>query len=143
MQPAWLTAARTGPSHANPSNRHRSSTYCCYQPQGGAARRGEALHGVLESKFCVYQQQKLLVCTGQYYLALTLEFLQRSSVAIQAENSLQVSTKNQHTKRKFLNFENWGNGELSKIGLHLKMDVIKQMSITQNVNLNWYSSMKN
>ena len=28
--------------------------------------------------------------------------------------------KNQHTQRKFLNFENWVNGEMSKTGHHLK-----------------------
>ena len=27
--------------------------------------------------------------------------------------------KNQHTQRKLLNFENWVNGEVSKIGHHL------------------------
>ena len=53
-----------------------------------SARRGGAW--CLESKFCIYQQQKLLVCTGQYYLALTLVFLQRRSVASQAENSFFV-----------------------------------------------------
>ena len=26
--------------------------------------------------------------------------------------------KNQHTQRKLLNFENWVNGEVSKIGIH-------------------------
>ena len=26
--------------------------------------------------------------------------------------------KNQHTQRKLLNFENWVNGEVSKIGQH-------------------------
>ena len=26
--------------------------------------------------------------------------------------------KNQHTQRKLLNFENWSNGEVSKIGYH-------------------------
>ena len=26
--------------------------------------------------------------------------------------------KNQHTQRKFMNFENWCNGELSKLGHH-------------------------
>ena len=40
--------------------------------------------------------------------------------------------KNQHTQRKLLNFENWCNGEMSKIGYHfrnlsdLKIDVIKK-----------------
>ena len=40
--------------------------------------------------------------------------------------------KNQHTQRKLLNFENWVNGEVSKIGHHyskysdLKIDVIKK-----------------
>ena len=40
--------------------------------------------------------------------------------------------KNQHTQRKLLNFENWVNGEVSKIGHHfikysdLNIDVIKE-----------------
>ena len=40
--------------------------------------------------------------------------------------------KNQHTQRKFLNFENWVDGEMSKIGHHfskqsyLKIDFIKK-----------------
>ena len=40
--------------------------------------------------------------------------------------------KNQHTQRKLLNFENWVNGEVSKIGHHfskesdLKNDAIKK-----------------
>ena len=40
--------------------------------------------------------------------------------------------KNQHIQRKLLNFENWRNGEVSKIGHHfrnesdLKIDVIKK-----------------
>ena len=37
--------------------------------------------------------------------------------------------KNQHTKRKLLNFENWTNGEVSKIEHHfsdLKIEVIKK-----------------
>jgi hypothetical protein len=28
--------------------------------------------------------------------------------------------KNQHTQRKLLNFENWVNGEVSKIGHHFR-----------------------
>ena len=51
--------------------------------------------------------------------------------------------KNQHTQRKLLNFENWVNGEVSKIGHHfrkygsLKINVIKYvMSTTKNVLLN-------
>ena len=32
--------------------------------------------------------------------------------------------KNQHTQRKLLNFENWVNGEVSKIGHHLESKVI-------------------
>ena len=28
--------------------------------------------------------------------------------------------KNQHTQRKLLNFENWVNGEMSKIGHHFR-----------------------
>ena len=40
--------------------------------------------------------------------------------------------KNQYTQRKLLNFENWVNGEVSKIGHHfskqsdLEIDVIKK-----------------
>ena len=40
--------------------------------------------------------------------------------------------KNLHTQRKLLNFENWVNGEVSKIGHHfrkqsdLKIDIIKK-----------------
>ena len=40
--------------------------------------------------------------------------------------------KNQHTQRKLLNFENWVNGEVSKIGHHfskesdLKIDANKK-----------------
>ena len=50
----------------------------------------------------------------------------------------RVLPKNQCTQRKLLNFENWFNGELSKIGHHfsnkviLKTDVIKKISITKN-----------
>ena len=29
--------------------------------------------------------------------------------------------KNQHNQRKLLNFENWGNGELTKIGHHFSI----------------------
>ena len=32
--------------------------------------------------------------------------------------------KNQHTQRKLLNFENWVNGEVSKIGHHFSNKVI-------------------
>jgi hypothetical protein len=32
--------------------------------------------------------------------------------------------KNQHTQRKLLNFENWVNGEVSKIGIILESKVI-------------------
>ena len=49
--------------------------------------------------------------------------------------------KNQRTQRKLLNFENWFNGELSKIGHNFSNKVILK-TITKNVLLNWYSSMK-
>ena len=44
----------------------------------------------------------------------------------------RCSSKNQHTQRKLLNFENWVNGEVSKIECHfskqsdLKIDAIKK-----------------
>ena len=55
--------------------------------------------------------------------------------------------KNQHTQRKLFNFEFWINGELSKIGHHFSTKKFKKwfyqkMSITKNVLLIWYSSMK-
>ena len=47
--------------------------------------------------------------------------------------------KNQHNQRKFLNFENWCSGKLSKIGHHysdLKLLCYPKMSITRNLLLN-------
>ena len=48
-------------------------------------------------------------------------------------------------KRTLLNFENWVNGEVSKIGHHfkvfLKLRLSKNFSIKKML-LNWYSSMK-
>ena len=37
--------------------------------------------------------------------------------------------KNQHTQRKFMNFENFCNGKLSKIGNHFSNNVIKKMML--------------
>jgi hypothetical protein len=39
--------------------------------------------------------------------------------------------KNQRTQRKFLNFENWFNGELSKIGLHFSNKVILKTDVNK------------
>ena len=53
--------------------------------------------------------------------------------------------KNQNEQRKLLNFEFWINGGLSKIGHNYgnrKIDFFQKMSITKDVLLNWYSSMK-
>ena len=55
--------------------------------------------------------------------------------------------KNQYTQWKLLNFEFWINGQLSKIWNHFSNKVFKKlfyqkMSLTKNVLLNWYSSMK-
>ena len=47
------------------------------------------------------------------------------------QNWKDFCLKNQHTPQKLLNFENWYNGEVSKIGHHsrkqsdLKIDAIK------------------
>ena len=56
--------------------------------------------------------------------------------AVEFSNGVTKSERflpqNQHTQRKLLNFENWVNGEVSKIGHHfrkdsyLKIDVIKK-----------------
>ena len=40
--------------------------------------------------------------------------------------------KIQHTPRKFMNFENWCNGELSKIGHHFSNYLIKKMMLSKN-----------
>ena len=45
--------------------------------------------------------------------------------------------KNQHTQKKLLNFDNWVNGEVSKIGHHFR----KQSDLKINV-IKKYSSMK-
>ena len=42
--------------------------------------------------------------------------------------------KHQHTQRKFMNFENWCNGELSKIGHHFSNKGIEKLMISKNVN---------
>ena len=42
--------------------------------------------------------------------------------------------KNQHTKRKLLNFEFWINGELSKIGHHFSNKVVSKLILSKNVN---------
>ena len=34
--------------------------------------------------------------------------------------------ENQHTQRKLLNFDFWSNGELSKIGHHFKVPILKE-----------------
>ena len=39
--------------------------------------------------------------------------------------------KNQHNQRKFLNFENWCSGELSKIGHHFSNKVIWNFYVNQ------------
>ena len=42
--------------------------------------------------------------------------------------------KNQHTERKLLNFKNFVNGELSKIGLHFNDKGILKLMLSKNVN---------
>ena len=42
--------------------------------------------------------------------------------------------KNRHTQRKLLNFENWVNWEVSKIGHHFKSKVISKLMLSKNVN---------
>ena len=42
--------------------------------------------------------------------------------------------KNQHTQRKLLNFENWCNDELSKIGHHFSNKMIFKLMLSKNVN---------
>ena len=48
-------------------------------------------------------------------------------------------SKNQQTQRKLLNFENWVNGEVSKIEHHLENKVIQKLMLSKNVLLNSYS----
>ena len=42
--------------------------------------------------------------------------------------------KNQHTQRNFMNFENWCNGELSKIGHNFSNNVILKKVLSKNIN---------
>ena len=41
--------------------------------------------------------------------------------------------KNQHTQRKFLNFENWVNGKVSKIGHHFRKWSDLKLMLSKNV----------
>ena len=42
--------------------------------------------------------------------------------------------KNQHTQRKLLNFENWINGEVSKISSHFRNKSRSILKLSKNVN---------
>ena len=42
--------------------------------------------------------------------------------------------KNQHDQRKSLNFENWVNREVSKLGIILESKVIEKLMLSKNVN---------
>ena len=42
--------------------------------------------------------------------------------------------KNQHTRRKLLNFENWVNGEVSKIRRHFRNKSRSILMLSKNVN---------
>ena len=42
--------------------------------------------------------------------------------------------KNQHTQRKLLNFENWVNGEVSKIRRHFRNKSRSILKLSKNVN---------
>jgi hypothetical protein len=53
--------------------------------------------------------------------SLTVQVVEFSSGGTKSERFL---SKNQHTERKLLNFENWVDGEVSKIGHHFKSKVI-------------------
>ena len=54
-----------------------------------------------------------------------------SSVGKKVERFLP---KNQHTQRKFLDFENWCSGELSKIGHYFSNKDIQRLMISKNAN---------
>ena len=43
----------------------------------------------------------------------------------------QYFPKNQHTQRKLLNFENWCNCELSKIGYHFSNKLIQKLMLSK------------
>ena len=43
--------------------------------------------------------------------------------------------KNQHSQRKFMNFDNWSNGELSKIGHCFSNNVILKMMLSKDGNI--------
>jgi hypothetical protein len=50
--------------------------------------------------------------------SLTVQVVEFSSRGTKSERFL---SKNQHTERKLLNFENWVDGEVSKLGIILKV----------------------
>ena len=49
----------------------------------------------------------------------------------------KILPKNPHTQRKLLNFENWVNGEVSKIGYHSRKfsctELVFQLTICQHI----------
>ena len=50
-----------------------------------------------------------------FLLTMAIQVVEFSNGGTKLERFLP---KNQHTRRKILNFENWVNGEVSKIGHH-------------------------
>ena len=53
---------------------------------------------------------------------------------VELQNKKRFLPKMQPTQRKFMNFENRCNAELSKIGHHFNNNVIKKMILSKNVN---------
>ena len=65
-----------------------------------------------------YEEYKALDLDGPSgFLVMVILVVEFSSRGKKLEISLP---KNQHTQRKLLNFENWVNREVSKIGDHFK-----------------------
>ena len=46
----------------------------------------------------------------------------------------KILPKNQHTQRKLMNFENWVNGEVSKIRRHFRNKSRSILILSKNVN---------
>ena len=58
-------------------------------------------------------------CHGRILLVLTFIIAVRVVEFSNGGTKLErFMSKNEHTQRKLLNFENWVNGEVSKIGYH-------------------------
>ena len=63
---------------------------------------------------------KLHISSQQSWSGVECPIWQYGLWSFQTTKLKRFLPKNQHTQRKLLNFENWVNGEVSKIGHHFR-----------------------